>query len=83
MAEFIRRGAEKLHGPVDQPHTTALDGDRETPSEWKCTLSVGMACVGEASRESGEKPDATRLLKAADEALYSAKNQGRNRICAA
>jgi diguanylate cyclase (GGDEF)-like protein len=88
MAEFIRRGAEKLHGPVDQPHTPGSEADCEPGSsessnsqtEWKCTLSVGLACVGQVTQE---KPDATRLLKAADQALYSAKNKGRNRICAA
>ena len=40
----------------------------------KCTVSLGVA-----STEKGEF-DASRLLKAADEALYEAKNGGRNQV---
>lgn len=72
VAEFIRRGAERLHGPVVGP-----DGEPSAKVEWKCTLSVGVA----SSSKSGY--DAPRLLKAADEALYTAKRTGRNRVCAA
>jgi diguanylate cyclase (GGDEF)-like protein len=72
IAEFIRRGAEKLHGPV-------LDktGEPQANVEWKCTLSVGMASAHK------EGFDASRLLKAADEALYVAKRKGRNQVRAA
>ncbi|MCM2322009.1 MAG: GGDEF domain-containing protein [Oligoflexia bacterium] len=72
VAELIRRGAERLHGPV-------LDGDGKPLDkiEWKCTLSAGMA----SSRKLGLDP--TRLLKAADEALYEAKAKGRNQVRAA
>jgi diguanylate cyclase (GGDEF)-like protein len=72
IAEFIRRGAERLHGPVLRP-----DGDPSSCVEWKCTLSAGMA----SSRKVGY--DASRLLKAADEALYRAKAKGRNQVSAA
>jgi diguanylate cyclase (GGDEF)-like protein len=71
LAEFIRRGAERLHGPVIGP-----DGPSSSV-EWKCTLSVGMASAHKVGF------DASRLLKAADEALYVAKQGGRNRVSAA
>lgn len=69
VAEFIRRGAEKLHGPV-----VGADGEPLLNVEWKCTLSVGMA-----SARTTEY-DASRLLKRADEALYEAKQKGRNQV---
>jgi diguanylate cyclase len=72
VAEFIRRGAEKLHGPVIGPN-----GEPRSGVEWKCTLSVGAA----SARKAGY--DAPRLLKAADEALYEAKKRGRNQVRAA
>ena len=72
LAEFIRRGAERLHGPV-----IGSDGKPLSGVEWKCTLSVGMA----STRNVGF--DASRLLKAADEALYIAKVKGRNQVRAA
>jgi diguanylate cyclase (GGDEF)-like protein len=72
MAEMIRRGAERLHGPV-----IGRDGKPSSRVEWKCTLSVGMA----SAHKTGF--DASRLLKTADEALYSAKRKGRNRVNAA
>jgi len=72
IAEFVRRGAEKLHGPVIDK-----EGNNSSNVEWKCTLSVGMA----SARKEGF--DASRLLKAADEALYVAKQKGRNQVRAA
>jgi diguanylate cyclase (GGDEF)-like protein len=72
VAEFIRRGAERLHGPVIGP-----DGKPSSEVEWKCTLSVGMASAQKAGF------DASRLLKSADEALYEAKQKGRNQVRAA
>jgi diguanylate cyclase (GGDEF)-like protein len=69
VAEFIRRGAEKLHGPV-----VGVDGEPLQNVEWKCTLSVGMASAQKVGF------DASRLLKSADEALYEAKKKGRNQV---
>ena len=72
IAEFIRRGAERMHGPI-----IGSDGKPCEQVQWKCTLSVGMASTHKAGY------DASRLLKAADEALYQAKQKGRNRVMAA
>jgi diguanylate cyclase (GGDEF)-like protein len=72
IAELIRRGAERMHGPI-----IGGDGKPSGKVEWKCTLSVGMA----SARKTGL--DASRLLKAADEALYRAKEKGRNQVNAA
>ena len=80
IAEFIRRGAEKLHGPVVKPHTTGSEADSTTQAEWKCTLSIGVALS--STHVDGEQ-DSTRLLQAADQALYVAKASGRNKVCAA
>jgi diguanylate cyclase (GGDEF)-like protein len=76
VAEFIRRGAERLHGPVIGP------GGLPMPSvEWKCTLSVGVAAATPA--KGGESYETASLLKAADDALYDAKKRGRNQVRAA
>ncbi|MBC7693046.1 MAG: GGDEF domain-containing protein [Methylotenera sp.] len=64
MAEMIRRGAERLHGPV-----VGVDN-----VEWKCTVSVGVAHAKKDGYES------TKLLKSADDALYDAKRRGRNQV---
>jgi diguanylate cyclase (GGDEF)-like protein len=72
VAEFIRRGAERLHGPV-----VGSDGQPSGNVSWKCTLSVGMA----SSSKTGY--DAAKMLKSADEALYVAKQKGRNQVRAA
>jgi diguanylate cyclase len=72
IAELIRRNAERMHGPVIDS-----DGRPSSRVEWKCTLSVGMA----STKKAGFDP--SKLLKAADEALYVAKQKGRNQVTAA
>lgn len=69
LAESIRRSAERLHGPV-----IGEDGRPNEAVQWKCTLSVGVAS------SAGKCADAARLLQAADDALYQAKDCGRNRV---
>ena len=72
MAEFIRRGAERLHGPVIGP-----DGKPSPKISWRCTLSVGMSSSSKTGFE------AAKMLKSADDALYVAKQKGRNQVRAA
>jgi diguanylate cyclase (GGDEF)-like protein len=43
----------------------------------KCTISIGVAAYPE------DEISVERLLKAADQALYRAKNEGRDRVVAA
>jgi diguanylate cyclase (GGDEF)-like protein len=72
IAELIRRQVERMHGPVIDSN-----GQPSSRVEWKCTLSVGMASAKKADY------DPSKLLKAADEALYRAKQKGRNQVNAA
>lgn len=65
MAEMMRRSVERLHGPV---------AGSEDKVQWKCTISIGMA----SSIRDGYSSE--RLMKAADEALYVAKRNGRNQV---
>jgi PleD family two-component response regulator len=46
-------------------------------------LSIGIALGHKTTLGSNGQADPTRLLQAADEALYDAKSSGRNKICAA
>ncbi len=63
-AERLRRGVEQL----------ALPHEAKTP------LGVVTVSVGLAALPPGEKKPFEELLKEADEALYAAKEAGRNRI---
>jgi diguanylate cyclase len=77
MAEMIRRGAERLHGPV-----IAEGGVPNPKVEWRCTLSVGVAIAPAtpASGTTSPEQEVTVLLEAADRALYEAKQKGRNQV---
>jgi len=48
----------------------------QTPAVGRLTLSVGVACMDD------QTPTADAVLKLADERLYRAKQQGRNRVVA-
>ncbi|MBD9372423.1 GGDEF domain-containing protein [Rhizobium sp. ARZ01] len=63
--------AEKVRAAVDNTEITVVDG-----APIRATVSIGVAThLGH--------PDYQHLIKAADQALYRAKNEGRNRVAAA
>jgi two-component system cell cycle response regulator len=73
--EAARVVAERLRQEV-AAHKLVINGGRD---ELVVTVSIGIA-----STEDGPKDDTPqRLIKRADEALYSAKSSGRNRVIAA
>jgi len=67
-ATRARAVGEKLRKSVEQESFLLHDG-----KELKATISVGVACFD-------GHPDYQRLLRRADDALYEAKNTGRNRV---
>ena len=67
VAEDIRRAVEAL----DIPHPGSSFGGRLTIS------------LGAAGQIPGKNPDPSGLVQAADQALYLAKNRGRNLVAAA
>ena len=70
--EDAQRIAERIRGHVAGSPFRVMDG-REV---LQVTISIGVAAT------SGEGDTAEALLKRADEALYDAKQGGRNRVIA-
>lgn len=69
-AQDARRLADTVRRSVEQlnlPHAKAPLG--------RLTVSIGVAAMAD-----GDYVDAAALLRAADDALYRAKNEGRNRV---
>ena len=66
-AQYLAEGLRRSVEALDLPHLHSPSG--------KVTVSVGVAAVTE-----GYYKDAPSLLRAADEALYRAKNGGRNQV---
>jgi two-component system cell cycle response regulator len=63
--------AERLrHCIADEPVETDA-------GQIRVTISLGLACLEQGVKET---PDCETLLRRADEALYAAKNGGRNRV---
>lgn len=61
--------------PKDQKKGEEKRGSRQESTEVSVTISIGVA-------ESGDNQGTTaEVLKAADKALYRAKNKGRNQVC--
>jgi diguanylate cyclase (GGDEF)-like protein len=65
--------AERVRGAMEA-HVFRVVGGDGAPVEVRITASVGLSTLGE-SVDSAE-----RLIRAADSALYSAKETGRNRV---
>jgi diguanylate cyclase (GGDEF)-like protein len=65
IAERIRREVEKAHVPLANGKGTT-----------SITLSIGVACMIPDLQKKAED-----LVSAADQRLYEAKHQGRNRVC--
>lgn len=64
---------ERIRDQVSRQVITVEDGDREQ-FDVRVTTSIGLAAL------SGSRRDLNDLIAAADNALYKAKNAGRNRI---
>ena len=56
-----------------------LDDLGDEALDLRVTASIGVAVYNEMTRE--DFPDAEALLKGADDAVYQAKESGRNRVC--
>ncbi len=67
--------AERLRATI-QSNRFSLDSGASETSEISLTCSIGVACLGD------EIDPVTKLIHTADENLYRAKHQGRNRVCA-
>jgi len=63
--------AERLRSKVE---AMSIRHDQQTI---RCTISIGLACIDSNTEES----QATNLLEHADQALYTAKESGRNQVC--
>jgi len=70
LAEHIRTRIESYNFIIRDVDGEILD------SGIKLTISLGVACLDSAWKDSREQ----RLVNAADEALYAAKQAGRNRV---
>lgn len=66
VAERVRRAVEALQVRHESSNTALV-----------LTVSVGVACI-----QAGFERTASSLTAAADAALYQAKREGRNRVCA-
>ncbi len=81
IAERLRTHVEAMAIPVDGSGDHAVEGhaaDRQDQRRFvRLTISVGVSALNDTTRELSD------LLEAADAALYRAKQDGRNRTCAA
>ena len=68
--------AERVRRAVEQHSFSALPQGAEQPENFNVTISIGVACYPDDGK------DPIQLIEMADSALYRAKRNGRNQICA-
>lgn len=67
--------AERLRSAIE-----GIDAKPLSDGTSRLTVSIGVACLEEGQRQSLREPPGPWLLQRADQALYRAKAQGRNRV---
>ena len=75
LPETSKENAFALAGTIREKIAAHPFPGRETQPQGKVTVSMGIAAYPE------DGSDSSTLLHRADEALYQAKNGGRNRVC--
>lgn len=67
--------AERIRQDIEAKEFSVLKGGKVTQTHY-VTISIGVACFPE------DTSDPIELIEMADSALYRAKREGRNRVCA-
>jgi diguanylate cyclase (GGDEF)-like protein len=75
VIEAYRLSIRSDDRPKDEKQGENKRGSRGNSSEVSVTVSIGVAESGDEQRTAAE------VIKAADKALYRAKNRGRNQVC--
>lgn len=75
IIEEYRLSIRSSDRPKDEKQGEGKRGSRGGTTEVSVTVSIGVAESGDDQRTAAE------VIKAADKALYRAKNRGRNQVC--
>jgi diguanylate cyclase (GGDEF)-like protein len=67
--------ADKMLHALCSPYHLSQVGLGTAPIEHRCSASVGLTLF------AGDETDQSAIVKRADDAMYSAKRTGRNRVC--